>query len=118
MVRELETTLLSLSKIADMQPDNCPDSFSRYNSRAGAQLDGASEILAKALAQYKKIRVSSNSQQLIPQIRPTYAILLITELNFSRSSLYYSSRFDLIIQIYDDFARMGSPITDTLAFSL
>ncbi|ORX68795.1 hypothetical protein DL89DRAFT_293988 [Linderina pennispora] len=75
-------------------------------------------FLAKALAQYKKIRVSSNSQQLIPQIRPTYAILLITELNFSRSSLYYSSRFDLIIQIYDDFARMGSPITDTLAFSL
>ncbi|KAJ2891327.1 hypothetical protein GGI21_005887, partial [Coemansia aciculifera] len=78
----------------------------------------ANSVVQAAWAHYDKIRSHEDAPSLLQQIPMAAVHLLIQELTFLRGADDYRRRFERIVQIFDDFGRIGCPIISPRLFSL
>ncbi|KAJ2581082.1 hypothetical protein GGH95_002259, partial [Coemansia sp. RSA 1836] len=77
-----------------------------------------SSMVDVAWAHYARISSHADAPSLLPQIPLTAIRLLVLELTFLRGPAEYRRRFERVVQLFNDFAGIGRPITSPFLFSL
>lgn len=116
LVRELMATLRKLC-VAESFSTQSAETFvplSETTVLPDDEHSDANTVISNAWFLYSKIRNREDAAELMDQLPFSATSLLICELTLMSGSLDYRRRFERVVQIVEDFAELGHPVTGSM----